>query len=116
MDTRNVVILTGRLGSDADVKTIKLKTKDEERRVIEIRLATNKGKNIVDGKKVPDTEWHTCVGWGDRIVDGLQELKKGDKVQLNGWIKYEITDEGDDSRYFTKIIIEGYELMTMRSK
>ena len=36
MDARNVVILTGRLGADADVKTIKLKTKDEERRVIEI--------------------------------------------------------------------------------
>lgn len=109
MDLRNAVILTGRLGGDAEVKTVKTLDKATNERIditlVEFSLATNRANQ---------TDWHQVVSFGDENVKRLGQLRKGDKVQVNGYIRYDRVEVDGVRKTYPKIVATGYEMMTTR--
>ncbi len=76
----NVVLLTGNLGKDAEVRDF-----DGGRSVINFSIATDESCTK-DGKRVQQTEWHDCRTWRDQEVAPkiAALLKKGSRVEIQG--------------------------------
>ena len=76
----NVVLLTGNLGKDAEVRDF-----DSGRSVINFSIATDESYTK-DGKRVPQTEWHDCQTWRDQqaVLKIAALLKKGSRVEIQG--------------------------------
>ena len=109
MDLRNAVILTGRLGADAQVKAYKKQDAATGAQVdaslVEFSLATNRANH---------TEWHQVVGYGAEHIKHLSALKKGEKVQVNGYIRNDRTKKDGVTTCYPKVVVTGYELMTAK--
>ena len=103
---RCFVNLIGHLGQDpvvTDYNYVDKTTKQTvESKLIEISLATN---------HLPKATWHTVVGYGDFNVTHLGKLKAKDKLMVSGYLRYDIVGKGEDKKTFTKIIVQGFELM-----
>jgi len=74
----NRVILTGNLGKDPELKQLQNST------VCNCSLATTE---IWGDKK--ETQWHNIVFWNKAAEFVAQWCKKGDKILVEGEIKYE---------------------------
>lgn len=110
MDMRNHVVLTGYLGKDPKTANYHYTPKGKEEvadQLIELSIGTNYKKTVT---------WHTAVGYGENFVSHLGDLKKGSKVQINGYLVYEKVTKGDDTKTYTKVIIQGFELMNGAAK
>ena len=103
MDMRNCQILTGHLGQDPVVKTVKVK--DADKKVTEGSIAyTPRGSE--------EPCWYNFEIWGDTPATLIGDLKAGDKLQISGAHVY--TTGADGKRYY-KIIAESFELMTPKA-
>ena len=91
----NLVILSGRLGKDAEARTAAGKT------VHSFTLATQ------DSKDKP--VWHNCEGW--ELGKVAEYLKKGAQVIVTGYIKYEEFLKDGEKKFFTKIGVNKIELI-----
>ncbi len=98
----NKVILVGRLGKDAEVKTL-----NSGKPVMNFSVATSETWTDKDGKKQEKTEWHNCVTMNERMTDAISKyLTKGTQVYIEGKLqtrKWE--DKNGETRYTTEIMI-----------
>lgn len=91
----NKVLLVGRLGKD-----IELKTPKKNMSVARFNLATDGGKDE-SGEKI--THWVPVCVW-NQAADYLdQYAKKGDRIEVEGYIKTDSYDKDGKTVYTTEV-------------
>lgn len=108
----NKVILLGNLGKNPDIKKL-----DGGITIAIFPLATTeyfKDKN--SGEKKSQTEWHNIVCWrGVAESAEKSELKKGDRIFLEGKIKNrKWTDKEGKERSNTEIVCESFTIINRK--
>ena len=110
----NKVMLIGNVGKDPDVHYY-----DSEQAVAQLRLATTeKGYSLPNGTQVPDrTDWHNLVFYRRlaKIVETY--VRKGDKLYVEGRLKYRVYDDAKGQRqYTTEVVVDSMEMLTPKSQ
>ncbi|WP_315357186.1 single-stranded DNA-binding protein [Segatella oulorum] len=105
----NKVMLIGNVGKDPDVRYY-----DADQAVAQFPLATTeRGYTLQNGTKVPDhTDWHNLVVWRGLAKVVEKHVHKGDKIYVEGRIRYRSYDDPKGQRrYVTEILVENMELL-----
>lgn len=108
----NKVMLIGNLGADPLVRYY-----DADQAVAQFRLATTeRGYTLPNGTRVPDrTDWHNIVMWKNLAKTAEKYLRKGDKVYIEGRIRYRSYDDKKGQRQFTtEIYADNMELLSLK--
>ena len=108
----NKVMLIGNVGKEPDVKYY-----DADQAVAQFPLATTeRGYVLQNGTRVPDrTDWHNIVMWGNLAKIAEKYVHKGDKLYIEGRIRYRYYDDKKGQRRFvTEIYADNMELLTRR--
>lgn len=110
----NKVILIGRVGKDADIKTF-----ENGDKVANFSLATSqRGYKRSDGTEVPErTEWHNVTVRGKNAVDFTEKwVKKGSGIKIEGEIRYRKYDKDGETRYIMEIFTNDVQFFSFGSK
>lgn len=110
--TMNKVMLIGNVGKDPDVKYY-----DADQAVAQFPLATTeRGYQLQNGTRVPDrTDWHNIVMWGNLAKIAERYVHKGDRLYVEGKIRYRYYDDKKGQRRFiTEVYADNMELLTPR--
>ena len=102
-------MLIGNVGKDPDVRYY-----DADQAVAQFPLATTeRGYTLQNGTKVPDhTDWHNLVVWRGLAKVVEKHVHKGDKIYVEGRIRYRTYDDPKGQRrYVTEILVENMELL-----
>ncbi len=103
----NKVILVGNLGKDPEVRTIQ-----SGAQVAKFSLATSESYTNKEGQKIDSTEWHNIVVWRGLATLAEKYLKKGNRVYIEGKIRYRQYEDKDGvKKYITEI--EAAEMMLL---
>ena len=108
----NKVMLIGNVGQDPDVRYY-----EQDQAVAQVRLATTeKGYTLQNGTQVPDrTDWHNLVFYRGLAKVVEQYVRKGDKLYVEGRIRYRSYDtQKGERRYVTEILVENMEMLSPR--
>ena len=108
----NKVMLIGNVGKEPDVKYY-----DADQAVAQFPLATTeRGYVLQNGTRVPDrTDWHNIVMWRNLAKIAEKYVHKGDKLYIEGRIRYRYYDDKKGQRRFvTEIYADNMELLTSR--
>ncbi len=107
-------MLIGNVGKDEP----KVKYYDRDQAYATFSLATTeRGYTLANGTQVPDrTDWHTIVMW-DRLAKIAERyIHSGDKLYIEGRIRYRTYDDQQGRRrYVTEIQAENLEMLSPRS-
>lgn len=106
----NRVILIGNVGKDPDVRYY-----DKDQAVATFPLATTeRGYTLPNGTQVPDqTDWHNIIMWRGLAKIAERYVHKGDKVCIDGRIRYRTYDDKRGVRQrVTEIWTENMELLS----
>lgn len=110
----NKVMLIGNVGKDPEVRYYEADTA-----VAQVSLATTeRGYTLQNGTKVPDrTDWHTVVFWKSLAKAVEKYVHKGDKLFVEGKVRYRSYDDKQGKRqYVTEIWADSLELLTPRTQ
>lgn len=110
----NKVMLIGNVGAAPDVRYY-----DADQAVAQVRLATTeRGYTLQNGTQVPDhTDWHNLVFYRSLAKVVEKYVKKGDKLYIEGRIRYRsYDDKAGQRRYVTEILVENMEMLTPRQQ
>jgi single-strand DNA-binding protein len=110
----NKVMLIGNVGKEPDVRYY-----DADQCVAKVTLATTeRGYVLKNGTKVPDrTDWHSLVFYRQLAKIVEQYVHKGDKLYVEGRLRYNTYDDQQGRRhYVTEIQVENLELLTPKPK
>lgn len=102
-------MLIGNVGKDPDVRYY-----DADQAVAQFPLATTeRGYTLQNGTKVPDhTDWHNLIVWRGLAKVVEKHVHKGDKLYVEGRIRYRSYDDPKGQRrYVTEILVENMELL-----
>jgi single-strand DNA-binding protein len=106
----NKVMLIGNVGTDPEVRYV-----DQGVAVARFRFATTeKGYTLQNGTQVPDrTDWHTILLW-KRLAEIVEKyVHKGDKLYIEGRLRYTSYDDKQGQRRFqTEIWADNMEMLT----
>lgn len=106
-------MLIGNVGQDPEVRYV-----DQGVAVARLRLATTeRGYTLQNGTQVPDhTDWHNVILWR-RLAEIVEKyVHKGDKLYIEGRIRYTSYDNKQGQRqYATEIWADNMEMLTPRS-
>ncbi len=106
--TVNRVILIGNLGDDPKVITF-----DDQNKLARFPLATSESYIKKEtNEKVETTEWHNIVMRNRQAEIAEQYLSKGDKLFVEGKLKYRKWEENGQDRYITEIIVDNFTFLT----
>ena len=103
-------MLIGNVGKEPDVRYY-----DADQCVAKVTLATTeRGYVLKNGTKVPDrTDWHSLVFYRQLAKIVEQYVHKGDKLYVEGRLRYNTYDDQQGRRhYVTEIQVENLELLT----
>ena len=106
----NKVVLIGNVGKEPDVKYY-----DADQAVAQFPLATTeRGYVLQNGTRVPDrTDWHNIVMWRDLAKIAERYVHKGDKIYVEGRIRYRYYDgKKGQRRFIVEIYADNMELLT----
>lgn len=106
----NKVMLIGNVGTDPEVKYV-----DQGVAVARFSFATTeKGYTLPNGTQVPDrTDWHNVLLWRRLAEIVEQYVHKGDKLYLEGRLRYSTYDDKQGQRkYVTEIWVDNMEMLT----
>lgn len=109
----NRVILIGNVGKDPDVRYY-----DKDQAVATFPLATTeRGYTLQNGTKVPDqTDWHNIIMWRGLAKIAEKYVHKGDKVCIDGRVRYRTYDDKRGVRQrVTEIWAENMELLSSKN-
>lgn len=109
----NKVMLIGNVGKDPDVKYY-----DADQAVAQFSLATTeRGYQLPNGTRVPDrTDWHNIVMWGNLAKIVERYVHKGDRLYVEGKMRYRYYDNKKGQRRFiAEVYADNMELLTPRS-
>ena len=93
----NKVTLRGRAAANAEWKDLPSTT------LVTLRVATSDDYTDRDGRRVERTDWHTVACWG-KMADQARDIRKGDRVEVEGKLRTRSYDKGGEKRYITEII------------
>ena len=96
----NKVILIGRLGKNAEVKTAQNK-----KEYVALNVATSESWKNEKGEYDTRTEWHRVYAWGT-LANFAKTLQKGQLINLEGKIKYRTVEEDVEGTPFKHTIAE----------
>lgn len=106
-------MLIGNVGTEPEVRYV-----DAGVAVARFRFATTeKGYTLQNGTQVPDrTDWHNVLLWR-RLAEVVEKyVHKGDKLYLEGRLRYTTYDDKQGKRHdVTEIWAENMEMLTPRS-
>lgn len=108
----NRVMLIGNVGKDPDVRYY-----EADQAVAQVRLATTeRGYTLQNGTQVPDhTDWHNLVFYRGLAKVVEKYVRKGDKLYVEGRIRYRAYDDKRGVRqYVTEILVENMEMLTTK--
>lgn len=106
-DMANLVILTGNLGNDPEIRYTANGTP-----VANFRMATNEVYNDKQGVRQEKTEWHRIVVWGKMAEACGEYLSKGRQVHIQGKLQTRSWKDKDNvTRYTTEIIAQRVEFL-----
>ena len=106
----NKVMLIGNVGVDPEVRYV-----DQGVAVARVRLATTeRGYTLANGTQVPDrTDWHTVLLWRKLAEIVEKYVHKGDKLYVEGRIRYTTWDDKQGVRHqATEIWADNMELLS----
>jgi single-strand DNA-binding protein len=106
----NKVMLIGNVGKEPEVKYY-----EADQAVATFPLATTeKGYTLPNGTVVPDrTDWHNVVLWRGLAKVAERYIHKGDKVYIEGKVRYRSYDDQKGVRRFvTEIYGDNLELLS----
>ena len=106
----NIVILSGRLGKDPDVRYT-----PNGKANTSFSLATTERWKNEDGKQ-EKTEWHNIVVWGKQAETCGEYLHKGDFIIVNGKIQTRSWEKDGVKQYKTEINMTSFEFGPKASK
>lgn len=109
----NKVMLIGNVGKDPDVRYV-----DQGVAVARLSLATTeRGYTLPNGTQVPDrTDWHHVVLWRKLAEIVEKYVHKGDKLYIEGRLRYSVYDDKQGMRRtVTEIWAENMEMLTPKS-
>jgi single-strand DNA-binding protein len=69
-------------------------------------LATNSYRKDASGERVQETEFHSCVAFGDVAERIAEYMSKGSNIGVEGRLRTESWDHMDHKHYRTKIIVQ----------
>lgn len=105
-------MLIGNVGMDPDVRYY-----EADQAVAQVRLATTeRGYTLPNGTQVPDrTDWHNLVFYRGLAKIVERYVHKGDKLYVEGRLRYRSYDDQKGQRHFiTEIYVENMELLSPR--
>jgi single-strand DNA-binding protein len=105
----NKVMLIGNVGQEPEVRYV-----DQGVAVARLRLATTeRGYTLQNGTQVPDhTDWHTIKFWKGLAEYVERYVHKGDKIYIEGRIRYtSYDDKQGQRRYATEIWADNLEFL-----
>lgn len=110
----NKVMLIGNVGKEPDVRYY-----DADQAVAKVALATSeRGFTLKNGTQVPDrTDWHNLVFYRQMAKVVEQFVHKGDKLYVEGRLRYSSYDDPQGRRrYVTEIYVDNMEMLTPKRK
>jgi single-strand DNA-binding protein len=96
----NKVILIGRLGKNAEVKTAQNK-----KEFVVLNVATGESWKNDIGEYETRTEWHRVYAWSN-LANFAKTLQKGQLITVEGKIKYREVEEEVEGKLFRHTIAE----------
>ena len=109
----NKVMLIGNVGREPEVRYV-----DQGVAVARFPLATTeRGYTLPNGTQVPDrTDWHDIVLWR-RLAEVVEKyVHKGDKLYIEGRVRYTNYDDKRGIRHQrTEIWVDNMEMLTPKS-
>lgn len=108
----NKVMLIGNVGKDPDVRYY-----DADQAVAQVSLATTeRGYTLANGTQVPDrTDWHNLVFFHALAKYVEKYVRKGDKLYVEGKIRYRAYDDKQGKRkYVTEIYVDNMEMLVSK--
>lgn len=105
-------MLIGYAGTDPDVRYY-----EPDQAVAQVRFATTeRGYTLKNGTQVPDhTDWHNLVFYQRLAKVVEQYVRKGDRLYVDGRIRYRQYDDAKGMRrYVTDIIVENMEMLSAK--
>ena len=109
----NKVMLIGNVGVEPEVRYV-----DQGVAVARVRLATTeRGYTLANGTQVPDrTDWHTVLLWRKLAEVVEKYVHKGDKLYVEGRIRYTTWDDKQGVRHqATEIWADNMEMLTPKA-
>jgi single-strand DNA-binding protein len=109
----NKVMLIGNVGQEPEVRYV-----DQGVAVARLSLATTeRGYTLQNGTQVPDhTDWHTVLLWRKLAEVVEKYVHKGDKLYIEGRIRYTSYDNKQGQRrYATEIWADNMEMLTPKT-
>ena len=106
-------MLIGNVGQEPEVRYY-----EADQAVAQVRLATTeRGYTLPNGTQVPErTEWHSLVFHRGLAKIVEKYVHKGDKLYVEGRIRYRsYDDQRGQRRYVTEIIADSMELLTPKT-
>lgn len=107
----NKILLLGNVGQNPEIKKL-----DNGVTVANFQLATSEVFKDKSGNKKEQTEWHQIIMWR-KVAESAEksELKKGDRIFLEGKIKYrKWTDKDGKERNNTEIVCESFTIINRK--
>lgn len=107
----NKVILLGNVGRTPEIKQL-----ENGVAVANFPLATTEHFKDKSGEKKEQTEWHNIIAWR-HVAESVEksELKKGDRVYIEGKIKSrKWTDKDGNRRSGTEIVCDTFTIITRK--
>ena len=106
----NRVILLGNLGKDAELAYL-----PSGQAVAKFTMATNRAVKDKNGEWQDEADWHNVVLWREQAERLTQYLTKGQKIYLEGRIKYRTWEGKDGAKHnATDIIADRVVFVTGR--
>jgi len=108
----NKVMLIGNLGKDPEVRHL-----ESGSTVASFSVATNENYRDKAGEWQTVTEWHNVVAWRNLAERAERDLKKGNRVYIEGKIttrKWQ--DQNGNDRYTTEVVAQMLRLLDRREK
>jgi single-strand DNA-binding protein len=100
----NRVTIVGTLGADAESRSFQ-----NGGGVVNFRVATTDSWKDTDAKQ-ERTEWHSVAVFAKWLQDDCKQLRKGDKVSVEGKLQTrKWQDNSGNDRYTTEIVVQGME-------
>ena len=109
----NKVMLIGNVGKEPEIRYV-----DQGVAVARISLATTeRGYTLQNGTQVPEhTDWHSVILWRKLAEIVEKYVHKGDKLYIEGRIRYtSYDDKQGQRRYTTEIWADNMEMLTPKS-
>ena len=111
MPSLNRVQLIGRLGRDPETRFT-----PTGKKVCHFSMAVDRSWTSAEGEKKEATDWFNIEAWG-RLGEICQEyLSKGRLVYIEGRLQTDVVGEGDDRKYFTKVIALQMQMLDRKTE